>query len=198
MVNPRGIVFQALNEVECVAEEKEIRPDRDGVVIETHYSCNSAGTETAKLTGLQPFDFPSGLGNRAIGRVVETGPECEEFAVGDLVFSHIYHVSHAKGAHEWKTPMYPDGFHKITMLRSKVVRKIHLKRYQHARRHSTESPRHSIQRYEREKRKTHHRRHLQTSILRLGGIVLQDHIMSLDNLVALGADSTHMKIVDLR
>ncbi len=96
--NVRSIIFQALNEVECVAEEKEIRPDPDGVILETHYSCISAGTEIAKLTGLQPFPYPSGLGNRAIGRVVETGPECKDFAVGDLVFSHIYHVSHAKGA----------------------------------------------------------------------------------------------------
>ena len=96
--NLRSIVFQAVNEVECVSEEREIQPDPDGVVMQTRYSCISAGTEIAKLTGLQPFPYPSGLGNRAIGRVVEIGPECKEFAVGDLVFSHIYHVSHAKGA----------------------------------------------------------------------------------------------------
>ena len=96
--NVRSILFKALNEVECVSEEKDIQPNRDGVVIRTRYSCISAGTEIAKLTGLQPFNFPSGLGNRAIGRVVETGLECKAFAVGDLVFSHIFHVSHAKGA----------------------------------------------------------------------------------------------------
>ncbi len=96
--NVRSIIFQAVNEVRCVTEEKEIRPEPDGVVLETQYSCISAGTEIAKLTGLQPFEFPSGLGNRAIGRVVETGSESQDFAVGDLVFSHIHHVSHAKGA----------------------------------------------------------------------------------------------------
>ena len=94
----RSIVFAAQNKVECTKEEQVIEPAADGVVLETHYSCISAGTEVAKLTGLQPFPYPSGLGNRAIGRVVATGPQCEDFAVGDLVFSHIYHVSHSKGA----------------------------------------------------------------------------------------------------
>lgn len=96
--NVRSIVFAEKNQAVCESAEQVIEPDAAGVVLETHYSCISAGTEIAKLTGLQPFPYPSGLGNRAIGRVVETGPECRDFAVGDLVFSHIYHVSHAKGA----------------------------------------------------------------------------------------------------
>jgi len=93
----KSIVFAAQNEVICSTETADLSPPPDGVVIETRYSCISAGTELAKLTGLQEVSFPLPIGNRAIGRVVETGPECERFETGDLVFSHIHHASHAVG-----------------------------------------------------------------------------------------------------
>ena len=51
--------------IEQVTAE-ETRPSFDvgprDVLIETHYSCISAGTEWAKLSGLQTIDFPCALG----------------------------------------------------------------------------------------------------------------------------------------
>ena len=68
------------------------------VLIETHYSCISAGTELAKLSGLQTIDFPVRIGNRAVGRVLEVGSEVNSVHKGNLVFSHLHHTSHSLGA----------------------------------------------------------------------------------------------------
>ena len=68
------------------------------VLIETRYSCISAGTELAKLTGLQTIDFPAPIGNRAVGRVLEVGSEVNSVRQGNLVYSHLHHTSHSLGA----------------------------------------------------------------------------------------------------
>ena len=91
------VLFAAENQVLFDAEETDLALDSNGVILETQYSCVSAGTELAKLTGLQPFDFPATLGNRAVSRVLEAGPKCKGLKAGDLVFSHTHHVSHTKG-----------------------------------------------------------------------------------------------------
>tara|TARA_B100000809_G_scaffold39771_1_gene34760 strand:+ start:4702 stop:5712 length:1011 start_codon:yes stop_codon:yes gene_type:complete len=93
----KRVVFAAPNQVNYQTEAETLTPLPDGIVIETRYSCISSGTELAKLTGLQPFSFPSQIGNRAIGRVVEAGPDCRTLKPGDLVFSHTPHSSHAQG-----------------------------------------------------------------------------------------------------
>lgn len=69
----------------------------DDVLIQTLYSCISAGTETAKLSGLQKVSYPLYLGNRAVGHVIATGIEVDHIDIGDLVFSHIHHQSHSIG-----------------------------------------------------------------------------------------------------
>ena len=92
------VVFTGVNAVACDTVEQELSPGESGVVIATQYSCVSAGTELAKLTGLQKVDFPFVPGNRAIGRVVEAGPKAEA-RVGDLVFSYTLHVSHSREVH---------------------------------------------------------------------------------------------------
>ena len=68
------------------------------VLIETHYSCISAGTELAKLSGLQAIDFPAHIGNRAVGRILEVGSEVASVRQGNLVYSHLHHTSHSLGA----------------------------------------------------------------------------------------------------
>ena len=68
------------------------------VLIETHYSCISAGTELAKLSGLQTIDFPAHIGNRAVGRILEVGSEVASVRQGSLVYSHLHHTSHSLGA----------------------------------------------------------------------------------------------------
>ena len=95
----RSIVFSGVGHV--TAEETRQRFDvgpRD-VLIETHYSCISAGTELAKLSGLQTIDFPAPIGNRAVGRVLEVGSELNGVRQGNLVYSHLHHMSHSLGSH---------------------------------------------------------------------------------------------------
>lgn len=94
----RRVVFRAENEVACETVEQELAAPEGGVIIETRYSCISAGTELAKLTGLQKVEYPFIPGNRAVGRVVEAGPKAGA-KVGDLVFSYILHVSHSRNVH---------------------------------------------------------------------------------------------------
>jgi threonine dehydrogenase-like Zn-dependent dehydrogenase len=90
----KSIIFAGQNNVVCQTEETTLDPPANGVVIQTRYSCISAGTEVAKLTGLQPTEYPIGIGNRAIGRVLKVGPKCDTVAEGDLVFAHTHHASH--------------------------------------------------------------------------------------------------------
>jgi len=91
----KNIIFAAQNTVECQTDSADLNPPSNGAIIQTHYSCISAGTEVAKLTGLQPIEYPIGIGNRAIGRVLEVGPKCDTVSEGDLVFAHTHHASHA-------------------------------------------------------------------------------------------------------
>ena len=67
----------------------------DGALIQTRYTCISAGTELAKLDGRQDFPFPAPIGNRAVGRVLEVGPRCKQVQAGDLVFTHALHADPA-------------------------------------------------------------------------------------------------------
>ena len=92
----RHIAFKALNEVVCETVEQELTAPEAGALIQLSYTCISAGTEVAKLTGLQPGTFPAGpLGNRAVGRVLEAGDKRDDLQPGDFVFCHAPHASHA-------------------------------------------------------------------------------------------------------
>jgi len=95
-VRVRYIVFKAVNEVACASVDQEMLVTESGALVEMRYTCISAGTELAKLSGLQPLPFPVGpLGNRAIGRVLQVGDGRDDLQSGDLVFCHGHHVSHA-------------------------------------------------------------------------------------------------------
>lgn len=96
--NVGQIIFQGINDVRFAEATRSIDPSPDGAVLATRYSCVSPGTELAKLTGLQKIKFPTCLGNRSIGRVIEVGPDCRRLKVGDLAFSHTAHASHVEAA----------------------------------------------------------------------------------------------------
>jgi len=92
----RHIAFTGLNEVVCETVEQELNAPESGALVQLSYTCISAGTEIAKLTGLQPGTFPFGpFGNRAVGRVVEAGSKRDDLQPGDFVFCHGPHASHA-------------------------------------------------------------------------------------------------------
>jgi len=97
-VELRSLVFENIDQVVLQSRPHTFTIDRRGVLIRTHYSCISAGTEVAKLTGLQKVAYPLQIGNRAIGRVLAVGDEVTHVSVGDLVFSHIHHQSHSLGS----------------------------------------------------------------------------------------------------
>ena len=92
----RHIAFTGLNEVVCETVEQELTAPESGALVQLSYTCISAGTEIAKLTGLQPGNFPVGpLCNRAVGRVIEAGAKRDDLQPGDFVFCHGPHASHA-------------------------------------------------------------------------------------------------------
>ena len=92
----RHIAFTGLNEGVCETVEQELTAPEYGALVQLSYTCISAGTEIAKLTGLQPGNFPVGpLGNRAVGRVIEAGAKRDDLQPGDFVFCHGPHASHA-------------------------------------------------------------------------------------------------------
>jgi len=88
------ITFAQTNQVETITEERTFTLQPDDVLIQTRYSLVSAGTELAKLTGLQQVNYPFVPGNRAVGEVVAVGRDVTKFQQGDFVFSHTTHASH--------------------------------------------------------------------------------------------------------
>jgi threonine dehydrogenase-like Zn-dependent dehydrogenase len=66
------------------------------VLVEQEYTVVSAGTELAIQSGLEkwaPLPFTPGYGS--VGRVLAAGPGMERLSVGDRVFAHGPHCSHA-------------------------------------------------------------------------------------------------------
>jgi 2-desacetyl-2-hydroxyethyl bacteriochlorophyllide A dehydrogenase len=95
-VKIKKICFEKENKIVYREDEVELTLGKNDVLIRTFYSVISAGTELAKLTGLQKVQYPFIPGNRAVGEVIEVGSDVKNFAPGDYVFSHIPHVSHSK------------------------------------------------------------------------------------------------------
>lgn len=95
--NVKSIVFEGINQVSTHETSELFQIGVSDVLIKTHFSCISAGTELAKLEGLQTIEYPTRIGNRAIGRVLEVGPEVNNIVPGNLVFSYLHHISHSLG-----------------------------------------------------------------------------------------------------
>lgn len=67
------------------------------VIIRTHYSHLSAGTEMACLSGLESwFQIPGVPGYTSIGEVITTGKKVEKVKTGDLVFTYGTHSEYFK------------------------------------------------------------------------------------------------------
>ncbi len=67
------------------------------ILLKTHYSLISPGTEGAGYTGLQSGTrFPHGSGYTAIGEVLKVGKNVKKCDVGDLAFCYAPHASVAK------------------------------------------------------------------------------------------------------
>lgn len=96
-VQLRSIVFKDINQVELETKVKTFKLGPSEVLIQTLYSCISAGTEVAKLSGLQKVSYPLYVGNRAVGHVIAIGTEVDHLTVGEFVFSHIHHQSYSIG-----------------------------------------------------------------------------------------------------
>ena len=92
----RSIVFEGVKQTSLTTHDVDLRPAETGAIVKASYTCVSAGTELAKFSGLQEIEFPSYMGNRFVGRVVEIGSKCEALGVGDLVFCHAYHASYSR------------------------------------------------------------------------------------------------------
>ena len=83
-VELRSIVFEGINQAKLETKPKTFILSPHDVLIKTRYSCISAGTEMAKLTGLQKVSYPFYLGNRAVGHVVATGNDVDNVVIDDL------------------------------------------------------------------------------------------------------------------
>lgn len=106
-LNVRRIVFEADHTVRCEHSTQTFTLGPNDVLLETEYSVVSAGTELAKLSGLQKVDYPFIPGNRAVGRVIAVGDDVDDVAVGDRIFSHTVHASHTL-AHRLRAPVPDD------------------------------------------------------------------------------------------
>ncbi len=76
-------------------DEKALRPDQ--ILIRTHYSIISPGTELDCVSGREStwFHFPQQLGYCAIGEIAAAGGEVADCSVGDIVLTPTPHASHA-------------------------------------------------------------------------------------------------------
>lgn len=69
------------------------------ILLKTHYSLISPGTEGAGFTGLESGTrFPHGSGYTAIGEVLKVGEQVTKCEVGDFVFCYSSHASIIKTA----------------------------------------------------------------------------------------------------
>ena len=67
------------------------------ILIKTHFSLISPGTEGAGFTGLESGTrFPHGSGYTAIGEVLKVGDQVNKCAVGDFAFCYSSHASIVK------------------------------------------------------------------------------------------------------
>ena len=67
------------------------------ILLKTHYSLISPGTEGAGYTGLESGTrFPHGSGYTAVGEVLKVGENVTKCAVGDIAFCYSPHASIAK------------------------------------------------------------------------------------------------------
>ena len=97
MKNTR-IIFSAPNRIEVQSAVEALAPlGAHDLLIQTHYSLISAGTELACLSGVEAwFPFPGSPGYASVGEVVDVGGQVTDFALGDMVYSMGKHAQYQR------------------------------------------------------------------------------------------------------
>jgi len=96
----KQIVFPRPNEVELQSFEFDLAATKPtDVVIRTHYSLISPGTELACLSGRESWaKLPFVPGYAGCGEVLAVGSEAKGIRAGDMVFSYTKHASIVRGS----------------------------------------------------------------------------------------------------
>ncbi|MDA3962091.1 MAG: zinc-binding alcohol dehydrogenase [Planctomycetota bacterium] len=100
------VAFPAANQVSCDSETLDTSElGNNEAVITSEASIISAGTELARLAGLEGMEFPARPGYGMIGTISERGPDLDDFADGERVFfagkhSSAQRFTHRQG-HQW-------------------------------------------------------------------------------------------------
>lgn len=105
----KKVTFQNTNAK--IVEEELPALKSDQVLIETHASLISPGTERAALTRLwDDPGFRANPGYALAGDVMETGSEVEDLEIGDRVITLMNHASHSLAPVDpWVTLAVPEG-----------------------------------------------------------------------------------------
>ena len=70
----------------------------DHVRVQVEFGAPKRGTELTAYYGYNGANFPQGLGNMCVGKVVEIGDDVEGFEIGERVTHH----GHLKETHTWR------------------------------------------------------------------------------------------------
>ena len=93
----KQIIMPAKRSVTLEDFELDESLNSNQILLKTHYSLISPGTEGAGFTGLQSgTQYPHGSGYTAIGEVLKVGNQVTKCAVGDLAFCYSSHASVVK------------------------------------------------------------------------------------------------------
>src|SRR5258708_39020216 len=94
----KSVVFTNAGQLEIQQSDFELTPQNPHeVVVRTHYSLISAGTELACLSGSENwFKFPSTPGYTSVGEVVAAGQAITDVAVGDVVYVWGGHSAYSR------------------------------------------------------------------------------------------------------
>ncbi len=94
----KKIVITEPHKVELLEKEETLAIEQpNDVIIKTHYSHISAGTELACLAGIETFlDIPGTPGYTAVGEVLDLGENVTGLKKGDIVYSFGPHAEYFK------------------------------------------------------------------------------------------------------
>ncbi|MEI8196807.1 MAG: zinc-binding dehydrogenase [Phycisphaerae bacterium] len=83
---------------QAVLTEKELdetlKPSE--VIVKAHYAVTSAGTDTARYSGMDGNNFPQETGAMTVGEIIAKGAEVNDYKVGDRVACLTPNASHVK------------------------------------------------------------------------------------------------------
>lgn len=115
MIDAKRVMFVEPYVVRLEGFKFDPAPADNEVVIRTLASIVSAGTELACLAGSEDWArLPFAPGYGAVGQVIAVGKGVRDIAIGDVVFTHSNHASHAKGeVVTVKVPPGLDPFHAV-------------------------------------------------------------------------------------